>query len=407
MTGSNVLLAKQPIYNKKLELFAYELLYRPSYPGEQIDWDGDTATTKLLLNALLDVGLPAITGGKKGFVNFTRNTLLSMPDFDPRFIVIEVLETVEPDRAVINAIRRAVDAGFSIALDDFSYHEKWLPLLEMADIVKVDVMQHQGSALESLCDKLSAFPAQLLAEKVESYEVFDKCRGLGFDYFQGYFFSRPQTVVGGSLSANKVVLLQLLADLQNPTIALEQVEATVLRDVSLSVKVLRLCNSLHYGSHIPINSVRQAILLIGIDALRKWASIISLSSLSDKPPYLLSFALTRARTLELLAETGRVGSRDSYFTVGIFSLVDAFFDRPKEELLDSLPFDQAIREAILSGAGHLGLLLETVKCHEVGRWDAIVWGALAEHGIDASRLAAAYLQAAGWADDMTNLLKLN
>lgn len=401
---SNVLLAKQPIYNKNLELFAYELLYRPSDPAEPIDWDGDAATAKLLLNALLDVGLPAVTGGKKSFVNFTRNTLLAMPAFDPRFIVIEVLETVEPDDDVIKAVRAAADAGFTIALDDFTYDEKWVPLLDMAHIVKVDVIQHQGANLKTLCRLLSHYPVKLLAEKVESYDVFDACQQLGFDYFQGYFFSRPQVVVGGSLSANKAVLLQLIVDLQNSAVGLEQLEATVLRDVSLSIKVLRLCNSLHYASRTPINSVRQAILLIGIEALRKWASIISLSSLSDKPPYLLSFALTRARTLELLAASNPSAPKDNYFTVGIFSLVDAFFDRPKEELLDSLPFDRAIRQAILSGEGHLGLLLETVKAHEMGRWDNVPWVALEQWGIDPARLADAYLQASQWADDMTNLV---
>lgn len=404
MTSSNVLLAKQPIYNKKLDLFAYELLYRPSNPNESIDWDGDTATAKLLLNALLDVGLPAVTGGKKSFVNFSRNSLLAMPAFDPRFIVIEVLETVEPDDAVIRALQKAADQGFTIALDDFTFHEKWLPLLELAHIVKVDVIEHQNSSRQALCEKLREFDVQLLAEKVETYEVFEECQALGFDYFQGYFFSRPQLVVGGSLSANKVVLLQLLADLRDPEVALEDLEASVLRDVSLSVKVLRLCNSLHYASHVPINSVRQAILLIGIDALRQWASIIALSSLSEKPPYLLSFALTRARTMELLAGPGPIATADSYFTVGIFSLVDAFFDRPKEELLENLPFDETIRSAILEGAGHHGLLLESVKAHEMGRWDIIDWPALERHGIGPERLSAAYLSASQWADDMTTLL---
>lgn len=408
MTSSNVLLAKQPIYNKNLELFAYELLYRPSDPDECIDWDGDAATAKLLLNALLDVGLPAVTGGKKSFVNFTRNNLLAMPAFDPRFIVIEVLETVEPDASVVKALRAAADAGFTIALDDFSYDDKWLPLLELAHIVKVDVMEHhQNESRALLCEKLRPFDVKLLAEKVETYAVFEECRRLGFDYFQGYFFSRPQVVVGGSLSANRAVLLQLLADLQSSSISLEELESSVLRDVSLSVKVLRLCNSLHYGSRLPINSVRQAILLIGIDALRKWASIISLSSLSDKPAYLLSFALTRARTMELLAASAGLGPADSYFTVGVFSLVDAFFDRPKEELLASLPFDEQIRTAILAGAGTHGLLLDTVRAHEMGRWDTIPWPVLETHGMHPGSLSDAYRRAAQWAGEMTTLLSID
>src|SRR5690606_12333803 len=122
----------------------------------------------------------AVTGGKKGFVNFTRNTLLAMPEFDPRFIVIEVLETVEPDEAVIDAVRAAVDAGFIVALDDFSYDDKWIPLLQMVHIVKVDVIEHKGDRLTALCNKLRGYSVELLAEKVESYEVFDECRRLGF-----------------------------------------------------------------------------------------------------------------------------------------------------------------------------------------------------------------------------------
>lgn len=394
MESPNILLARQPIYDSTLNVKAYELLFRP--PAGWV-WDGDVATSQLVVNAFAEIGIDKVTDNKRAFINFTRQWLLSPPPFDPRFVVIEILESVEPDAAVVRNVAQLKQAGYTIALDDFVFDPKWQPLLELADIVKIDVLQHQGDALEKLIGQLREYPVQLLAEKVETHSEFEQCKLLGFKLFQGYFLCRPQNIHGESIPANKMVVMQLLAEVQNPDVDLGGLEKLISHDVSLSTKLLRICNSARYATRTRIDSIRKAMVLIGLLELKQWASIIALSRMTDKPNELIMLTLTRARMMELLAHATTVPNRDIYFTVGMFSFIDAFFDQSKETILRSLPFNEEVNNALLHYEGVPGKMLQAVAAHEQGHWDQINWQTLEALGISQDMFENAYLEALQWA----------
>ena len=395
MQSSNILLARQPIYDAKLNVAAYELLFRPQQQGWE--WDGDVATSQLVLNAFTEIGIDKAADNKQAFINFTRTWLLSPPPFDARFVTIEILESVEPDPDVVSAARELSRQGFTIALDDFQFDPKWHDLLQIADIVKVDVLQHKGEALEQLIQKLGQYPVKLLAEKVENYSMFDQCKSLGFDYFQGFFLCKPQNIHGDTIPSNKIVVMRLLAELQNPEVEIGGLEKIISNDISLSTKLLRICNTAHYGSRVKIESIRKAMVLIGLQALKQWAAIIALSRMSDKPSELITLTLTRARMMELLAQSANLPGAETLFTVGMFSFIDAFFDQTKAIILQSLPFSDEVNQALLHYEGTAGTILQAVEAHEQGHWSEINWRTLEDLGITQPAFEDAYLQALQWA----------
>ncbi|HVL00623.1 MAG TPA: HDOD domain-containing protein [Dongiaceae bacterium] len=310
---------------------------------------------------------------------------------------IEILESVEPDVEVVRNVTRLKQAGYVIALDDFVFDHKWEPLLKLADIVKVDVMHHQGAELEKLARQLKRYPLQLLAEKVETYDVMEHCKALGFELFQGYFLCRPQKVSGASIPSNKMVVMRLLAELQNPDVDLGSLEKLISHDVSLSTKLLRICNSARYTTRGKVDSIRKAMMLMGLQALKQWSCIIALSRMTDKPNELITLTLTRARMMEQLSQTASVPNKEIYFTLGMFSFIDAFFDQNKATILHSLPFNDDVNRALLHYEGEAGRILEAVENHEQGHWDLIDWQLLDDLGISQESFENAYLEALQWA----------
>ena len=403
MESSNVLLARQPIYDLKLNVAAYELLFRPPQQAGW-EWDGDVATSQLVVNAFAEIGIDKAADNKRAFINFTRKWLMSPPPFDASQVTIEILESVEPDAEVVECVRQLSKQGFIIALDDFSYDEKWHELLQIADIVKIDVLEHHGNALENLIQQLAPYDVQLLAEKVENYSVFDHCKSLGFHLFQGYFLCKPQNITGDTIPSNKMVVMRLLAELQDPEVDMGELEKLISHDISLSTKLLRICNSASYATRVKIESIRKAMVLIGLQALRQWASIIALSRMSDKPSELITLTLTRAKMMELLAQRANLADRDIYFTVGMFSFIDAFFDQSKENILSTLPFSDAVNDALLHYSGLAGKILQSVEAHEQGHWDNILWQDLASAGIDQEMFEHAYLESLNWAAEIMQSL---
>ncbi len=403
MESPPVLLARQPIYDLDLNVFAYELLFRPPHPSEWV-WDGDVATSQLVINAFTEIGIDQVCNHRSAFINFTRKWLVSPPPFDARHVTVEVLEDIEPDEEVIAGVQALVDAGFTIALDDFEFDEKWHPLLEMAHIVKVDVLAHSSEQLATLVQQLAPYQVKLLAEKLEDHETQELCKELGFEYFQGFFLSRPQNVHGEPLPTNKIVVMRLLAELQNPEASVSELEDIITSDIGLSTKILRICNTAQYATLSKIDSIRRAVVLMGMGPLRQWSSLIALSRMSDKPSELICLTLSRARMMELLAKASGQGNPDTYFTVGMFSFVDAYFDRPKEELLQSLPFDDELNAALLHFEGDSGKLLRNVIAHERGEWANIQWQELGDLGIEEDLFEHAYLESLQWAAEIMKSL---
>lgn len=404
MHTENILIARQPIYDVSLNVTAYELLFRPTQEQAGNPWDGDQATSQVLLNVFAEMGMGIAADNKRAFINFTRSWLESPPPFEPGSITIEILEDIEPTPNMVKAIQALSAQGYQIALDDFVYKPELEPLIELADIIKIDVLAVQGDELETLVKNVKHSKALLLAEKVEHYNVFEHCKQLGFSLFQGYFLCRPQIIEGTSIPSNKLVVMRLMGEIQNPEVSMAELETIIANDPALSVKLMRIFTTAQYATRAKVDSIRKAIVLLGLQKLKSWACLIALSRLSDKPSELIMMTLTRAKMLELIAQKMKADGVDSYFTTGLFSTIDAFFDQDKFAILETLPLEARVNDAILKFEGESGKILQAVVDFEQGHWQQVDWALLRDKGIDEPTMEAAYLEALSWATSIMRSL---
>ncbi|WP_331346848.1 EAL and HDOD domain-containing protein [Cellvibrio sp. UBA7661] len=403
MTNITPLLARQPIFDGNMRVIAYELLCRNSDLKFIGSTDGDAASSQVLLNAFTELSIEQVVGKHKAFVNFTRTLLHSPPPFNRQKLVIEVLEGQQVDAAMLHALMQLREQGYTIALDDFELDDNSKNLIPYADIIKLDVLSLSPEKLKHHIDYLKPFGITLIAEKVETYEMFENCKALGFDLFQGYFLAKPRVITGRKISENKQSVLQLLSALHDPDVPIEKVERMIARDTLLSFKLLRLVNSAAFGLSRDVESLRQAIMLLGLQKLRNWVNLLALSNLSGKPHELSVAALTRARMCEMIATHINQRSRpDSYFTVGLLSTLDAFLDSPLEELLRNLSLSEALNQAMLAHSGPEGMVLHIVQAHEQGHWDKIDWAHLESLGVSPEILATIYVDALRWVAETMN-----
>lgn len=391
---SSVFVGRQPIYDRHQAVYAYELLYRAG-PDNHCPHDAaEAATAQVILNSLVEIGLDRLVGGGLGFINVTGPFLCGEPVPLPRErMALEVLEGVEVDEALLEALGGYVRAGYTIALDDFVLSEENRALLELAHIVKLDVLNADVEDLRQRIAALKPHGVKLLAEKVETHEVHRQCLDLGFDYFQGFFFCRPQVVAGHGLPANRLTAMQLLAELQDPHVTVEQLETLVRRDPVLSYRLLRYVNSAFFALPRHVDSIRQAVIYLGQRAIRTWATLLTLAAIDDKPHELVTTALVRARMCEQLAGDDSETAQ-SAFVVGLFSILDAMMDAPLATIVESLPLTSEVAAALLDREGRLGALLDCTVAYERGDWTAMTPPA----GIDAVAVRDAYLDAVQWAD---------
>lgn len=390
------MLARQPVYDKQLNVSAYELLFHPPTDADPNTWNADQETMSVLVNAFTEIGIGQVSDNKTAFIHFTRSWLLSPPPLEPQHVTIQILKSTVADPEILEAIRQLRERGFAIALECAGGMQEWDALLKLAHVIMVDVSTLKGDTLEKLVVYLKKFPVKLLAQKVENYTVFEHCAKLGFDIFQGGFLCRPQSVKGSAIASNKLVVMNLLAALQNPDIDIKKLENIITNDVALSVKLLRICNSASYASQAKIDSIKRAIMILGLQKLKSWVSVIALSRMSDKPTELVMLTLTRAKMMEGIATKASL-SPEKCFTVGLFSAIDAFFDNDIKSILDTLPFDDEIKQALLLHQGTLGNLLKFTLAHERGEWSAIDWNTLQGLKVDKEVFENAYVDAVRWA----------
>jgi len=286
-------------------------------------------------------------------------------------VVVELLETVEPDPEVIQACQKLKRAGYLIAMDDFVYHDRYRPLLEVADFVKVDFMSTPADARKALYEKISPLKARLVAEKVETPDMFRQGVDGGYALFQGYFFSKPLIVVGKDIPTFKARYLQLLQEIYRPGMDLKKLDDIIKQDVGLTYKLLRYINSAFFGLPNKIKSVRQALVLLGEKTIKNWVSFIALAGMgADKPEELLVLTIVRARFCEMLAPYFQLADRkDDSFLMGLFSLIDAFLDRPLQAILADIPIDDPIKMALLGEPNSLGEIYQYSLSYEKAAWE--------------------------------------
>ena len=300
---NNFVIGRQQIYTEKQEIFAYEILFRGSHFDLTAPDQATYATNQVITDAILEIGLNHIVGPHKAFINFTEQNLLEKTPLNlPQDrIVIEVLETVSANDATFNSIRELSQAGFTIALDDFVFDEAWLPVLKYVDIIKLDVHTHGLEYAHYLIEHLKHYKLRFLAEKVQSVEEFNLLKSWGCELFQGFLFSKPHEMEGRRMDVNQASALQLLAAANEANVNVEKLSAIIIRDLSLSYKLLHYINSAFFDLPSKVSSIPQAVEYLGLQELKRWINILMLSASSVKPRLMLQMALIRARMCELMA----------------------------------------------------------------------------------------------------------
>jgi EAL and modified HD-GYP domain-containing signal transduction protein len=372
--SSPAFIARQPIFNPKLEVVGYELLFRgQGYAAGALIEDAQRATATVVLNALTELDMKRIVANKTAWVNVTREFVLDglIQAVPPNVVGLEIPETETFDQELVEALRELKDEGYRLALDDFRDREG-SQVLELFDVVKLSMPDLGRQGLRELTNRLSGFPGKVLADKVGTQPDHEVCIAVGCDLFQGYFFCRPAMVGTRGISANRLALLQVVAALNDPAIQFSEIEQLVKRDVALSFRLLRYVNSAYYGLRGEVRSIGQALALLGLDNVRRWATLSTMASIDNKPTELTLTALIRARFCELAGAKLGVGTSSELFTLGLFSVIDAMMDAPMHDVVSSLPLAEDIREALVQRRGPMGQLLDSVFSLENGEDDGAV-----------------------------------
>lgn len=394
----DIYLARQPIFDQRRRVFAYELLFRSGPENFFTPQEPDMPSAHVISTSLLGVG--ALTDGKIGFMSFSRETLLS--DFayalSPEEIVIELLESVTADAEVLDACHRLKQAGYRIALDDFVDREETRDLLEVADFIKVDVLATSQQERMRLASKLG--PSRLLAEKVETWEMFGEVAKGGYRYFQGFFFSRPVMVSAKAIPGFRLNYVRLLEELNRPSTSVDRLEDIIKREASIAYRLLRRVNSLAMGFRTEVYSVRHALVLLGATEIRRMATVWVLAEIGQESPAELVAASTlRAKMCELLVPPGQPDVASEVFLVGLFSMLDAIMEYPMEKVLSHLPVTQEVRGALLGETNTLRTYLECAMAYERGGWEQAQEFAR-RLSLQEDEVAHAYLKALKWVGDI-------
>lgn len=392
----DIFAARQPIHDRANQVVAYEVLYRAGAGPAAAGAVDEKASFRALSNFLVEIGLDRLVGDRLAFINVPEPLLGSeeLRLLPQDRVVLEILETVAPTPENLVQVRALKEAGYRLAMDDYVFESVHDPFLEWVEMVKVDVVVASEAALRAGVPRLQARGLKLLAEKVETPAVHELCRGLGFDFFQGYYYAKPALVHQKAVRGAHATSVRILAELQNPAASVEDVHRILSSDAVLSYKVMRLVNSASSGLRRRVDSLEQAIIYLGNDRIRALASLTIMASVTGKPQELLRVGMIRARMAEEMARVTGLENPSRFFTVGLFSVLDALMDLPMGELLPQMPLLPEVAEA-LSGAApaasDLARILHVVTAYERGDWAAVEFWV---PGCPASWL---YQEAVSWA----------
>ncbi|CAM4343256.1 EAL and HDOD domain-containing protein [Pseudoalteromonas ostreae] len=370
-----VFVARQAIFNRRQHVVAYELLFRNSSDNYFPDIDESVATAKLIMENQLNFGTRHITSGKKALINIGPDSLkMDLCAFLPsQDVVLELLETIEPTEENYQLCRALFQKNFVLALDDFVYEPKWERFLKLVKLIKFDIQITPFQQIEPLIKRLQKYKKlKLLAEKIETIDDFKIAHQMGFDYFQGYFFAKPVVIQQKDININYALALTLYAQVMKEHPDINAISRLFQLDTALAFKLLRLINSGVFPVQKEIESLKQALVYLGHDHIKKFVSLIITAHVAQtKPNELIKMCIIRARFCELIAKKIAPSQANSAFLIGLFSLLDAILDRPMEQLLIRLPFPEPIKDALMEEKNTLYYILATVKAYESGSWWAM------------------------------------
>lgn len=399
-SGERTFIARQPILDDRHQVFAYELLCRDvgSPAAHGVD---DTART--LDAAVLSIGLDELTSGRLAFMKISRDVLLSdvATLLPPEGLVLQLPAGVGDDPAVMEACKSLHDRGYTLALDGFVLGATSGALLPLADFVKIDADGTAPDAVAAAIEHVRGLRIRAIAQRVETHDAFEAARAAGCKLFQGYYFCQPRTFAVRAISARPLAQVTLVAALNQPHVTLGTIEDLLKRDPRLSLRVLRCVNSAGFGLRREVHSIREALLLLGLHQVRKWASVWALAGVNGGSPELVSLTVLRARCCELLgARMNRPDGGAEFFLLGLCSLLDVVSGCSMEDAVKELPLTQETRDALLGGENASRYVLDAVIMHERGDWDAAT-AAASRVGLHAEDLPEAYHQALSWARQVT------
>lgn len=387
---TEIYFARQPIYNRDFQVEGYELFYRQAGADSAQFLDAETATSQVVLNTVTEVGLDRIVGPHKAFINIARDFVVGgyLEMFALPQLVFEVVGNIVVDEPLLQSLRQLRRQGYRFVLDDYTDNEAYRTLLEIADYVKIDMLVTPEEEVRRVVPFLRQRKVALMAERIETQAIQELCQTLKFDFFQGYHFSQPKMLKFRGVPANQLAVLQLVGKLHEPEIDLKAIETLIRQDVSLSYKLLRYINSAYFNLPRRIDSIQRAIILLGTKNIRSWATLISLANIDHHRSDLITVALERAKMCELLAEAVGIKQKESGYTVGLLSVLDAMTQAPMDDILAALPLDEEINEALLQRKGILGRILACTLAYE--RCD---WESLDMLDLEPSRINDAYMTA--------------
>jgi EAL and modified HD-GYP domain-containing signal transduction protein len=384
--ASAVVVSRQPILDNVERIVGFELLTPPEAHRHE-------AAASVLAQAIADIGLDKLVGGRPAHVDVTREFLLlvSPLPLDPQRVVLEISIDEHIDSELLSVLRDTRAAGFRIALDGFHDGLGDEALLEVAESVKINVAGRSEDEIEADVNAARGLGLRVIAHGVGTRAVYGFCRGLGFDAFQGQYFAEPVVVQGASVPTYRLRALSMLAAGEAATF--EQLERVIAEDPGLSLKLVKLANSAFYGGRNRVGTIRQALMALGTVTVRRWAALLALAGVHDRPSHLLETGLLRARLCELVAARTPGAEADRGFTVGLFSVVDSLMGMRMPDLLSELPFDERTTRALGAHEGPEGKVLAGVLAYEAGAFDKCV-----QTGVSLVDIARAYGEALDWTD---------
>ena len=398
----DIFVARQPIFNRQQDVIAYELLYRES---ERNAFSGnvasDVATSILLTNTYVNFGIDNLIGDQKAFVNFDK--LLIMNDVPQLLnkdnVVIELLEDIVPDPAFMKKLEQLKEMGYTLAIDDVIQDYPHKELIEIADIIKVEFMGQPKEAIENICRLWKPRGKLLLAEKVETIEDFNWAKSMGFDFFQGYFFSKPILVSSKVTQGNKVSYLRLMNAMSTEEPDYKQISQLIEVDAGITYKLLKLVNS-RFSKKNAIKTIQHALAMLGINAMKKWVSLAMMQQLSsDDSSEIMTSSMVRSTMLEAIAVHSSLKSRAEDVTLmGVLSMLNVVMKKPMEELLKDLPVAEDIKIALTGGQSPLTPAYKLCTAYEKGQFSSLD-DLASSIGYDPNQLPRDYVNAIKWADD--------
>lgn len=398
--------ARQPILDKNKNLYAYELLFRDSIDNVFPNIDGDEATSKMVEASQFNMGISEFTGNKPAFINFTLETMSQgyTTMLTNEEVVIEILETVKPGKKLLAMCQDLHEKGYTLALDDFEYKKVWEHFYPFVKIIKVDFQQSNLAEIEEIIASTFSFPhIKLLAEKVETNEEYQQAVDLGFEYFQGYFFAKPEMVKTKNLSPSQMAMAELLYETSKPEMDLAKLTAVIEHDVSLSYKLLRYANSAIFRRRSEVSSIKQALVILGSSELKRFMGLMFAANANpDKPTELIKLAMARAKFCQLIIDHMPTHLDSSIaFLTGLLSMIDAILDEELECVLEKLPLASEIKEALLTRKGVLAAVIKLVEFIERAQWDKTTM-VMDKLKLTKDDVVESYNQALAWADEQSD-----